>query len=697
MFSVATPQEVIKKFMSSLNDTKKYGVDAMDEAVVYASDGKYETVSDMVTEMINNIRACSSASEFLSDYCDIDLYNEDTGSIIGSDARGGSTKTAASIVPESGTSVYPAEESYTYNGLTINFPDKDTLTEDQQIIVQGLYSWWMSGALDLVEEATGLSFKDSGATVKEITLGFEDKPSSGTLAYVTHWTEWSGECSKLNLTINMGYYAGIKEDDENGAGNSRSIYLDRVLAHEFTHAVMAANINKFGSLYNFIIEGAAELVHGIDDERTYDIKSLVSSNISTLEQQLSTSGTNYTGIYAYSGGYLFYRYLAKQASDYATEPKTPTETIKLTDIYDIGFISIYNQVLFAGPQVVELSYYGTSTDEVVDVQLANDNKVKLAVDCDGDGKIMYNITTPTNGSEGKQKIITGTTGYYGAEATDTINLTSTSGAAFAYTNDKGNSDRYYTGAGVAAIDGTNAKGNMYIGDVKDVITGSGTNIIWSFSQDKGTITTNHSGTDFIVLSGNFSKDTTVKNFDTSTDYLWAFTTVDKENVFNYGKVNTMQDFTKTFSLEKSGSDVIVSTGTVYGTEYATTLKNVDAVSEAITVVLGDGQDKIKAFAGSSSTADKFCFDTTTSIEAIAYGVDSSDTINLYNISDGDISSVSMNLAGNTAVLYAGSGRLNMTFSDSTEAASAVSGMTFTTTEGTKYSYDMGSHKLIEKV
>ena len=46
-----------------------------------------------------------------------------------------------------------------------------------------------------------------------------------------------------------------------------TFYLDRILAHEMTHAVMVINVDDFDNLPQFISEGTAELTHGIVDNR----------------------------------------------------------------------------------------------------------------------------------------------------------------------------------------------------------------------------------------------------------------------------------------------------------------------------------------------------------------------------------------------------------------------------------------------
>ena len=95
----------------------------------------------------------------------------------------------------------------------------------------------------------------------------KDEGTNGTLAYVTHGAV-GGVTNKLSLTVNMGYFNNMDESDPNGSSPSTgSQYLDRVIAHELTHAVMAANVKDMNNLPLFIVEGFAEVTHGIDDNR----------------------------------------------------------------------------------------------------------------------------------------------------------------------------------------------------------------------------------------------------------------------------------------------------------------------------------------------------------------------------------------------------------------------------------------------
>ena len=69
-----------------------------------------------------------------------------------------------------------------------------------------------------------------------------DEGASGTLAYVTNWSV-GGTASRLQLTVNMHYYNNLDTSIWTGASSvNGAVELDRVIAHEMTHALMAANI-----------------------------------------------------------------------------------------------------------------------------------------------------------------------------------------------------------------------------------------------------------------------------------------------------------------------------------------------------------------------------------------------------------------------------------------------------------------------
>ena len=200
----------------------------------------------------------------------------------------------------------------TYNGrYLLNKPYTEGASSDEQevekFIVKGLNSEWLKKSMDLIQSSYNLAF-GTNASVNEIEVKFEDENTS-TLAYVTNsYNTSTGVTSKLSLTINMNYNKNMSLTDENGLTNHAGAgYLDRTIAHEMTHALMAANIKHFNALPLYVKEGAAELVHGIDDERKYAISQINASNFQTKLD--SGSGED-----PYAAGYVLLRYMAKQGA-----------------------------------------------------------------------------------------------------------------------------------------------------------------------------------------------------------------------------------------------------------------------------------------------------------------------------------------------------------------------------------------------
>ncbi len=302
---MATAQTVIKNFMSFLNNTTLQGTSALDAAVRAVSN--FSSWTALKNSLVSDCAAYSGDWEsFLKDMCGIILDNSDTGAISGSDAGGSTTKTAESIVPESGTLSYPSGTTFTTHGLTVTVPSLSSLSDSEKFIVGALYTWWIDSALTLIENSYGLGFNSAGVTVNAIDVQFYNG-NDGAMAYVEYSP--GKTCEVLHLKINMNYYENIDTSNSNGSATNLITYLDRTIAHEMAHAVMAANINYFASLPVIFKEGSAELVHGIDDKRTSNIKA-ISSSSSYLKSALNSTSVN-----GYAAGYVLLRYLAKQASE----------------------------------------------------------------------------------------------------------------------------------------------------------------------------------------------------------------------------------------------------------------------------------------------------------------------------------------------------------------------------------------------
>lgn len=353
-------QTSLKSFMSSLVTTGNKD-DGLDVAIKEASGGKFETLDDLTASFLADFQAnvgaanSTESQNFLKDYCGIVLYNADTGAITGSDAGGPEEKTNVSIVPEDGpTSAWELPtpgSSTTIKGLTFKWPSNVYAADSPEgIILRGLNGEWMESCLNLIEESYGIGFDIGNPAVNEISIEFENDADNGRLAAVSHsYYPSTGEAASLKLIINMNYYNAIDPDDVNGyTPTSGAGYLDRTLAHEFTHAAMAANINYFGSMPAFIKEGTAELVHGIDDFRLYGpngFRSIVSTDgydkLKTLFEAKASKTSGVAGIDSelhYTGGYMLLRYLAKQSSlpsTDSTKDSAETTDTSSTDTDDV--------------------------------------------------------------------------------------------------------------------------------------------------------------------------------------------------------------------------------------------------------------------------------------------------------------------------------------------------------------------------
>ncbi len=198
----------------------------------------------------------------------------------------------------------------TFNGRYIFDGGADKTYSTEQMINAALYSEWIPNSLESIKNGLGLDFANSSG-VKEMGVYFSNE-SGNTLAYVTNWSS-GGKATELALTVNMNYYNNLDKDDVNGkSGTPGGGYLDRTIVHELTHAVMASNISYYGDLYGCITEGAAEVVHGIDDFRTSDILTFASSGGAIDSNLEKNSGTG-DSVKHYAGGYVMYRYMAAKS------------------------------------------------------------------------------------------------------------------------------------------------------------------------------------------------------------------------------------------------------------------------------------------------------------------------------------------------------------------------------------------------
>lgn len=376
-----TQQDIIKTFMKSLDETKETNwYNAVSEAISLSSGGFYNDLTNLIERFFldyhnivkfgENSIIEESAYKFLQDCCGINLNNNDTGAITGFDTNGSKIqKNAQDIVLEDKPLIKLDELSenelknlpdiistnpltFVKNGLEVVIPNKDSLSSKQKNIINGLYSWWIESALNLIEISYGLTFnKNEVHTITFInpntnlynftknilgskTLAAVQPTSSGLELFINEdWVD-----NDLNLELNHdGKSETLKNESRNNLKDNftgteletevektvNGYLLDRILAHEFTHGIMAAKMVNYQDFPKYIKEGFAELTTGADDTRNF---------IEALNNETKLYNTFYNHAHdilpqipiietePYSGGFMLWRYFVKQVSDNSKFP-----------------------------------------------------------------------------------------------------------------------------------------------------------------------------------------------------------------------------------------------------------------------------------------------------------------------------------------------------------------------------------------
>ncbi len=385
-----TQQEVIKTFMTSLNNTTLKGGKALDEAIKNSS--SFKNFAAVKSKFLADIKAAKNWHTFLVEKCGIILDNADTGAISGSDAGGSKAKSATDILPSTGDAKYPTGKSFTVDGLTIyGIPKEKNLTADQKYVIRGLYSWWIRDALALIKESYGFSFTDVDTTNARLKMKFVDEPDSGTFAYVAYDTIDDNKTYESRvLCVNMAQFQNMSADNRHGSTGTAA--LDRVLVHELVHGIMASNVNYAGSLPQFLVEGgSAELIHGLDDENYDEIVSYA-KDPSIFENILTTNEFEDPPYEIYTGGYMFMRYFAKQA---ATDTKFDYDTRRATISVggNGGFATNYHDTVTMNG--------GAGSDTLTN----SGSKVLISAGAGNDSIKTYSDSVTVNGDDGGDFIL----------------------------------------------------------------------------------------------------------------------------------------------------------------------------------------------------------------------------------------------------------------------------------------------------
>lgn len=182
--------------------------------------------------------------------------------------------------------------STTYNGLRL-FQGSSAKA---LAAVEGLRKAWLQNGEALVTAAYGLV---PGAPVGlKIVL---DETASNP-AFVRGTIRPDGRYDNLELHLNLSAFANFNLPN----GGNTSFHVDRVIAHELTHAIMSQTMN-FAALPQWFKEGAAEFVAGADDRLAVDLAN--AGGTAGLVGELSSwEGTSPD----YSAGYAAVKYLHAQ-------------------------------------------------------------------------------------------------------------------------------------------------------------------------------------------------------------------------------------------------------------------------------------------------------------------------------------------------------------------------------------------------
>ncbi len=191
---------------------------------------------------------------------------------------------------------------------------------DQQNLISSLKKWWLDEAEQLVFDSYGISASGINMTVEFVN----DSSSSYAAMVEAGYTATGGDAdgdpnitgkavTDLNLKINLAYAQPTDTPD----GGTYYQYVDRVIAHEITHAVMASTMNM-GDLSSWFIEGVAEFTHGGDDRLKSSIQTLGLGNndagVAAVVSQITAGRFEDWGAgnsHDYSAAYLAVRYLDK--------------------------------------------------------------------------------------------------------------------------------------------------------------------------------------------------------------------------------------------------------------------------------------------------------------------------------------------------------------------------------------------------
>lgn len=467
-----TQQDVIKKLMESFDKSTSFNTKTiLDAAVKYASNGKYNTIEEATSALVKECRNASSTDDFLANKCgiimDSNVNTNDTGAITGSDAGGTTTKTAKSVITESGTkksfggtSFAVTDEGKDY-GLTVIFDDSN-MAGDKKHVWECCYNWWIKESLKLINESYDYKFTDTNSIYNKLYVKFVN--IYGGYKAATGYAH-----DGLSLIVNLAHYNNFSSNDYDGISTTGQNYLDRTVSHELTHAVMMSKLDNFGYLPQFITEGLADLTHGTDDTRGWYMKELA-KNPDALESKLKDMQANTGDNYSYAAGFMFLRFLARQCSTVANI--SADTAITATQKKIPAGITVKNSLL-----TVSTKFKGSTVDlDEYDKSVKNVNATTFSKALDIFGNDYANSL---RGGKGADKI-------GGGAGADTI-------------QGNGGSDVLSGGSGNDSLNGAVGDDSIYGGTGKDTLQGGAGKDFFFYESGQDVITDYVAGEDKIKL------------------------------------------------------------------------------------------------------------------------------------------------------------------------------------------------------
>jgi flagellin len=187
-----------------------------------------------------------------------------------------------------------------FNGIKIFQPPSATggsesLTDVEKRIITDLKTSWLQQSEAVIDEYFGLSA--NGQVTLDIRL---DADIAGASAYVSFF---DAPTNTMELHIDVGEFEALYD------ASAPNYVFDQLIAHEMTHAVMAATTN-LDAFPAWFIEGAAEFLPGGDDRLSSVLGSYTAQNVADNIDNFDTPGESFGGSNLdYATAYTATRYL----------------------------------------------------------------------------------------------------------------------------------------------------------------------------------------------------------------------------------------------------------------------------------------------------------------------------------------------------------------------------------------------------